>query len=79
MNAKIDNLVKYFIGLFGNNDIKGTNFSQMVNKKTIDIKEDEFKKLIVNFLEDKINIGNSDNIGVYSSSKNFILNLPFIS
>jgi len=55
MNAKIDNLVKYFVGLFENNDIKGTNFSQMVNKKTIDIKEDDFKKLIVHFLEDKNN------------------------
>jgi hypothetical protein len=49
MNAKIDNLIKYFVGLFHENDSKGTNFSRMVNKKTVDINENEFKKNIMQF------------------------------
>lgn len=51
-NAKINNLVRYFTGLFGNTEIKGTGFSRMLNKKTVDLKEDEFKKQIFKFSED---------------------------
>ncbi len=46
MNAKIDNLIKYFIKLFGENKSKKTGLSRMVNKKTIDINEDDFKKFM---------------------------------
>lgn len=53
MNTKIDNLVKYFVGLFGENDNKNTGLSRMVNKKTININEDEFKKFITNFSTDQ--------------------------
>jgi hypothetical protein len=52
MNKQINNLIKYFVNLFGDNDIKGSNFSRIVNKKTIDFKEDEFKKQIIKFSED---------------------------
>jgi hypothetical protein len=50
MNAKIDNLVVHFLKVLGENDlsysVNETYFSKMVNKKTLDIKEDEFKKFI---------------------------------
>lgn len=51
MNKKIDNLVKYFTGLLCKNDVKGTNFSRTLNKKTINLKEDEFKKQLISFSE----------------------------
>ena len=54
MNEKINNLVNYFNNLnwINSNGIKGTNFSRIINRKTIDFKEDEFKKQIYKFSED---------------------------
>jgi hypothetical protein len=52
MNGKINNLVSYFVSLFKPSEIKGTGFSRIVNKKTIDLKEDEFKKQLFKFSED---------------------------
>lgn len=50
MNGQIDNLVKYFVGTFDDNVAKETNFSKQINQKALDIKEDEFKRLIVQFV-----------------------------
>lgn len=49
MNAKIDNLIKYFLKIFQETETesKGTNFSRSINKKSLDIKEDDFKKFII--------------------------------
>jgi hypothetical protein len=53
MNGKIDNLVKHFIGLFNENENRKTGLSRMINKKTIDINENEFKKFISQFSTDQ--------------------------
>ena len=50
MNGQIDNLVKYFVGTFDDNVAKETSFSKQINQKALDIKEDEFKRLIVQFV-----------------------------
>jgi len=55
MNKKIDNLVNYFVNYFAsiNHDVvKGTNFSRVLNKKTIDLTENEFKAQITKFSSD---------------------------
>jgi hypothetical protein len=49
MNSKIDNLINYFKGIFHENNNKNNGLSRMVNKKAMDIKEDEFKKFITKF------------------------------
>lgn len=51
MNGQIDNLVKYFVRTFDDNVSKETNFSKQINKKALDIKEDDFKRLIGQFVE----------------------------
>ncbi len=53
MNGKIDNLVKYFINLFNENESKKTGLTKMVNKKTVNINENEFKKIILQFSTDQ--------------------------
>lgn len=53
MNSQIDNLVKYFFKTFDENTAKETNFSKQIkqiNQKALDIKEDEFKKLVGQFV-----------------------------
>jgi hypothetical protein len=60
MNGRINNLVKYFVGLFGKNGVKGTNFSRIVNKKTIDLKEDEFKQQIIKTFVETNHPGNAN-------------------
>lgn len=51
---EIDNLVKYFVKLFGKNENKKIKLSKIVNKKTINIEEHEFKKFMVQFSVDQI-------------------------
>ena len=52
MNGQIDNLVKYFKKTFDKNEseVTQTTFSRQINKKTLDIHEDEFKRLIGRFV-----------------------------
>jgi hypothetical protein len=54
MNGKIDNLVKYFVNYFSSMSdvVKGTNFSRVLNKKTINLTEIEFKQQILKFSSD---------------------------
>jgi hypothetical protein len=46
MNAKIDNLIYYFTKIFDKNDLGGTGFSKIINKKALNINVNEFKKFL---------------------------------
>jgi len=53
MNEKIDNLLRYFICVFAQNELIGTNFALVLNRKSLNINEHEFKKLVIQFPKDK--------------------------